>query len=697
MRVEIENDSRAILIVTPEKLHYVLRHQPELVDSLDLMIFDEGHLFDDPSRGVNYELLLSHIKTRLPTVSQIVLISAVIKNATQVAAWLVGSADRVVSGANMTPTARSIAFPSWETTLGQLQFPMLRKQSQDFDFFVPRLIEQLTLSTKSKFPDRRKPNDVALYLGLRLAAAGTVAVFFGRKDSAFNGCERYAQLLDKGLDFDSFGVSHDAAEVSRLSFLMEQHFGADSPLTRTTALGILSHHGSIPHGIRIAVEFALQTSRAKIVLCTSTLAQGVNLPIRYLIVSSVYQGRERIKVRDFHNLIGRAGRAGSYTEGSIIFSDPEIYDNRHSDSWRWRQANELLDPSNSESCISAISTVLAPVYNDLATRAISTDPIGLALSILDDDTFLDRYATTIFARPGFSEDRVRQQLGEKRQAIQAIQSYLLANSEGLLSDPNSLDTLAEATLAYSLANEQDAVILKKLFRAILDNIQQKVPVSERRAVYGRTLLGLSDCVAIDAWVSENMDILQQSPDEDALFTLLWPTLSGFIRNSIFRRCNPRALTDTLVLRWLDGSSFKSMHENDLQDAKLGFGARPRRFTIANLVDLCENAFGYDGTLVLGAIAELSAVSDEGPSALLAQPSLLQKRLKYGLPSPHSVVLFELGFSDRHIAMHLASLLPRSARTREEAVSVITENYAVFESALRQYPSYFTTVLERTLK
>ena len=59
----------------------------------------------------------------------------------------------------------------------------------------------------------------------------------------------------------------------------------------------------------------------RFVVCTSTLAQGVNLPIRYLIVTSVYQGKEQIKVRDFHNLIGRAGRAGMHTEGSILFAD----------------------------------------------------------------------------------------------------------------------------------------------------------------------------------------------------------------------------------------------------------------------------------------------------------------------------------------------------------------------------------------
>jgi hypothetical protein len=94
----------------------------------------------------------------------------------------------------------------------------------------------------------------------------------------------------------------------------------------------------------------------RFVICTSTLAQGINLPIRYLIVTSIYQAGEQIKVRDFHNLIGRAGRSGMHTEGSVIFADPIVYDKRRSrkDSWRWNRVKVLLDPARSEECVSSL-------------------------------------------------------------------------------------------------------------------------------------------------------------------------------------------------------------------------------------------------------------------------------------------------------------------------------------------------------
>jgi Tfp pilus assembly protein PilF len=77
--------------------------------------------------------------------------------------------------------------------------------------------------------------------------------------------------------------------------------------TQAAALGIFAHHADTPHGLRLSIEHAMKEGLAKFVICTSTLAQGVNFPLKYLIVTSTRQGGEKILVRDFHNLMGRAG------------------------------------------------------------------------------------------------------------------------------------------------------------------------------------------------------------------------------------------------------------------------------------------------------------------------------------------------------------------------------------------------------
>ena len=53
-----EDIKRQILICTPEKLSYVLHHDPFFLSAIDLFVFDEGHMFDDGGRGATYELLV---------------------------------------------------------------------------------------------------------------------------------------------------------------------------------------------------------------------------------------------------------------------------------------------------------------------------------------------------------------------------------------------------------------------------------------------------------------------------------------------------------------------------------------------------------------------------------------------------------------------------------------------------------------
>lgn len=61
-----------ILICTPEKLSYIIHHQADFLDEIGLYIFDEGHMFDDGSRGAIYELLISEIRGHISWGEQII-------------------------------------------------------------------------------------------------------------------------------------------------------------------------------------------------------------------------------------------------------------------------------------------------------------------------------------------------------------------------------------------------------------------------------------------------------------------------------------------------------------------------------------------------------------------------------------------------------------------------------------------------
>ena len=195
-----------ILVVTPEKLVYVLRHMPELAERVRLLVFDEGHQFDSGARGITYELLLTSLKQLIPAGTQKVLISAVISNGPEIGQWLNGDDGEVVTGTDLLPTERSIAFASWTTQMGQLQF-VVPDQPDEEDFFVPRVIQSLPLTRRPRekprfFPSKDNTNSVALYLGLRLVKNGAVAVFCGRKATAAGLADMVVDVFARDLPDD---------------------------------------------------------------------------------------------------------------------------------------------------------------------------------------------------------------------------------------------------------------------------------------------------------------------------------------------------------------------------------------------------------------------------------------------------------------------------------------------------------------
>lgn len=76
----LSNDNNNVVICTPEKLDYVLYHQSNVFDLIDLIVFDEAHMFDDGNRGVNFELLISEIRSRIDFSKKQLIIALAISN-----------------------------------------------------------------------------------------------------------------------------------------------------------------------------------------------------------------------------------------------------------------------------------------------------------------------------------------------------------------------------------------------------------------------------------------------------------------------------------------------------------------------------------------------------------------------------------------------------------------------------------------
>lgn len=683
-----------VLIVTPEKLLFMLRQAPEIAARIGLIIYDEGHQFDGLARGPTYELLLATLRMTLAAEAQVLLISAVIGNAADVAGWLIKDPEAVVGGDGLLPTIKSIAFASWEHQLGQLKYVQPEDPDEE-EYFVPRVINQLPLEKLSKrernqrvFPEKGdgESQEIGLFLGLNLVPNGSVALFCGQKTSVTKLCRRAVEIFKRKVELERPVDSAKPAQVAKLAALIGRHLGANAASAEAAVLGFFGHHANTPHGVKLAIEHAMKEGDANFVICTSTLAQGVNFPLRYLIVTTTQQGRERIMVRDFHNLMGRAGRAGMHTEGSVIFSSPNIYDEKNVPGrrWRWDAAKALLDPANSEPCRSSI----LDLFDDYDQR----DPVivltlradWLDLAFADKDHIEQLVENVVAAFPLVVRSEFRDFVRGRARAVQNIAAYLAEHVD--FADENvgsRVEELAANTLAYHLANEPTRLKLLEVFRATAAAIRDRAD-AEFRLLIRRSPLPPSDLAELKVWFTENVDALNAARAEGTLLGALYDQLAPRVAAKSLAAIPNRDLAIKVLQLWISGRPYFEILK-PLSDEGLRIGRD--HVTVEHVVDLCESAFGYDLAMIIASASDLLVAIDED---LAEATDTLHRWVKHGLSDTASTAFMDAGFADRIVSSALGAAFP-GALDRNTARQVCRSRVAEVDAILAEFPAYFETI------
>lgn len=658
------NKTFNIIIVTPEKLDYILRQNTEFSEKIGLIIYDEGHLIDDISRGVKYELLLSSLKQKLSIKTQVVLISAVIPNPDDIGKWLIGDSFVLAEAKNILPLNRSLAFVEWTKLNGYLYFV----NEENFDkeeFWVPNLLERKELELHNKerkkryFPDKN-PNYIALALGFKLIENGSVAIFVGKKRSAIKVANDAIDIFERGFNLKTPFHYSNINELKRLNNYIENLFGPESVQFKAGKLGIYIHHGSTPYGLRLAIEYAISKEHLKFIICTSTLAQGVNLPIRYLIITTSRQGQDEIKIRDFHNLIGRVGRAGVYTEGSIIFANNEIYENRFHwfRKYAWDRTKELLDPKKSENCKSHILTI----YNK---------------------------------KPIVEKDIKKWELNIEN-IKKEIEKYLIIALEGLGDQKNIEEftaSLAKNTLAYLQAEDQEKEDLIKLFLSISREIIEKEKSLEKRKVFARATVSITEAQEILGFLKSNISNLSYKNAYE-LLKLLWPIIYEYSdklpktisESNLFELCNS----------WVLGFSFQNLW-GIISEERISIRLKT---TLDDTVNICENIFGFEGSFIIGSCAEILGLLDIESEEIYEELRLLQKMIKYGLPEKCAIIIYELGLTDRKLSLDISKMtnnIIKKINRKEVIRALIDKKEEIFNFLKQDYPSFFEAKFDEIIK
>ncbi|WP_311342237.1 DEAD/DEAH box helicase [Corynebacterium riegelii] len=139
--------------------------------------------------------------------------------------------------------------------------------------------------------------------------------------------QREATERAQALTSMTFVTAEEKARIAEEigDFRFSTTFG--KTLSKLVRRGIGIHHAGMLPKYRRLVERLSQTGLLKVICGTDTLGVGINVPIRTVLMTGLakYDGtRSRIlKSREFHQIAGRAGRAGYDTEGTVVVEAPE--------------------------------------------------------------------------------------------------------------------------------------------------------------------------------------------------------------------------------------------------------------------------------------------------------------------------------------------------------------------------------------
>jgi len=303
-----------VVVATSEKADSLLRHRASWLGDVKTIIADEIHLLTDAGRGPTLEVLLARFRALGPDV-QILGLSATIKNAKQLAAWL--KADLVESDWRPTPLKRGVAFG--------------------------RAIDFLDGGKRELGPDTGDPvTDLVLDI---LDEGGQALVFLSTRRSAESLAARLGRAVKPRIQAAdqarlaalARAVSDDEAEAE-----MPNPDGAPpasegeeaAPTFRPGLGGRLAHavvNGAAFHNAGLSarqrrlVEQNFRGGLLKVLCATPTLAAGVNTPARRVVIRDIYRydanlGNQPLPVLEVQQMMGRAGRPryDSYGEAVLV-------------------------------------------------------------------------------------------------------------------------------------------------------------------------------------------------------------------------------------------------------------------------------------------------------------------------------------------------------------------------------------------
>ncbi len=343
-----------IIVTTSEKADSLLRHGSEALRDVNVLVADEVHLINDPHRGPTLEVTIARLMHTTPGLL-ILALSATIQNAEEIASWL---------GAELVA----------------------------MDWRPVELREGVYCDGSIFFSDSRL-QEVERICGNDVVNLALEVVPQGGQSLVFVNTRRSAEKLALDVAKEARGFLGEGEEEERLKALAAQVLEVLAEpteicrkLSRALKGGAAFHHAGLEAGQRRLIEDAFKDNLVKVIAATPTLAAGVNLPARRVVIRDYTRyeanlGRVAIPVLEYKQQAGRAGRP-SYDEYGEAVLVAKSYDERS----RLLDNYVLAEPE-------AISSKLA-VEAALRTHVLATVAMGYADSFY---ALMEFFSRTFFA------------------------------------------------------------------------------------------------------------------------------------------------------------------------------------------------------------------------------------------------------------------------------------------------------------
>lgn len=272
-----------VLVTTYERLDSIFRHRPEWIDRVRSVVVDEIHEIGDPERGPIIEMIVA--RARLIK-SQILGLSATIGNPEELASWIGGD----------------LVECSWRPVpLVQGYYDRARRRV----FYENGASEQVGGDVIMHFVARAFNEDQQLLIFRQ-----------SRREA-----EATARRISEGLGpVKSPSVEKLVAELRDKASTRYEY----EALSGLMARGVAYHHAGLSQGSREVVEKGFRERILKVVVSTPTLAAGVNLPARRVLITTrrfSENGYEDLSVIEYKQMAGRAGRPQYDKLGEAIIID----------------------------------------------------------------------------------------------------------------------------------------------------------------------------------------------------------------------------------------------------------------------------------------------------------------------------------------------------------------------------------------